>query len=102
MFAAVSIFAVGFIFIKNVNSNILIGKWQTRDNKRIYIFDDNTLTISSAVNDYSELYGYYLKDKTTLVIQKGEKTEYYSIQLSGSEIAICSEESDSPEIIHRI
>lgn len=90
------------ICIIKLNANILIGVWETSDSIRRYTFDENTLTISSTVNDYSEFYGYYLKDKSILVLQKGENTFYYRLQIKGREIVLSSEDTDSPEILHRV
>ena len=90
------------ICIIKLNANILIGVWESSDSIRRYTFDENTLTISSNVNDYSVLYGYYLKNKTTLVLQKGENISYYNLQIKGSEIVLSSADTDSPEILHRV
>lgn len=101
-FIAVSIAAVVVICFNNFSTNILLGNWETADGMRKYCFDENTVTISSAVNDYSEFYGYYLKDKSTFVLQKGDKQVIYKFEISGAEISIYSAESDSPEILHRV
>jgi len=101
IFIAVTACIIVAVIAVKLNTNILIGKWITDDNKRIYIFDKNTLTVSSVVNNYSELYGYYLKNNSTLILQNDNEILYYTIKIRGSDIIISSADSDSSEVLHR-
>lgn len=101
LFIIVTTVIIGFIIVSKLNRNILIGTWETSDGLRRYTFDENTLTVSSNINSYSEFYGYSF-DKNTLILQKNDGVEYYTVSIKGSEIAIASADSDSPEILHRV
>lgn len=101
LFIIVTTVIIGFIIVLKLNRNILIGTWETSDGLRRYTFDENTLTVSSNINSYSEFYGYSF-DKNTLILQKNDGVEYYTVSIKGSEIAIASADSDSPEILHRV
>ena len=101
LFIIVTTVIIGFIIFSKLNRNILIGTWETSDGLRRYTFDENTLTVSSNINSYSEFYGYSF-DKNTLILQKNDGVEYYTVSIKGSEIAIASADSDSPEILHRV
>lgn len=101
LFIIVTTVIIGFIIASKINRNILIGTWETSDGLRRYTFDENTLTVSSNINSYSEFYGYSF-DKNTLILQKNDCVEYYTVSINGSEIAISSTDSDSPEILHRV
>ena len=68
LFIIVTTVIIGFIIVLKLNRNILIGTWETSDGLRRYTFDENTLTVSSNINSYSEFYGYSF-DKNTLVLQ---------------------------------
>ncbi len=102
IFAVAAIAVISFVIISKLNSNFLLGEWETDDKNRKYVFDENTLTISSKLNDYSVLYGYTLKDGKTLVLQRGDEVKSYTVIIQGSEISIYSPDSDSPEILHRV
>lgn len=101
LFIIVTTVIIGFIIVSKINRNILIGTWETSDGLRRYTFDENTLTVSSNINSYSEFYGYSF-DKNTLILQKNDGIEYYTVSINSSEIAISSTDSDSPEILHRV
>ena len=101
LFIIVTTVIIGFIIVSKLSRNILIGTWETSDGLRRYTFDENTLTVSSNINSYSEFYGYSF-DKNTLILQKNDGVEYYTVSIKGSEIAIASADSDSPEILHRV
>ena len=101
LFIIVTTVIIGFIIVLKLNRNILIGTWETSDGLRRYTFDENTLTVSSNINSYSEFYGYSF-DKNKLILQKNDGVEYYTVSINGSEIVIASADSDSPEILHRV
>ena len=101
LFIIVTTVIIGFIIVSKLSRNILIGTWETSDGLRRYTFDENTLTVSSNINSYSEFYGYSF-DKNTLILQKNDGVEYYTVSINGSEISISSIDSDSPEILHRV
>lgn len=101
LFIIITTVIIAFIIASKLNRNILIGTWETSDGLRRYTFDENTLTVSSNINSYSEFYGYSF-DKNILVLQKNDSVEYYTVSINGSEIAISSAGSDSPEILHRV
>lgn len=100
-FVIVTAVIMAIIIIPKLTGNFLLGSWETSDGLRRYTFDENTLTVSSKVNSYSEFYGYSFKNNI-LVLQKNSNTEYYNIRVNGSEIIISSADSDSPEILHRV
>ena len=101
LFIIVTTVIIGFIIVSKLSRNILIGTWETSDGLRRYTFDENTLTVSSNINSYSEFYGYSF-DKNTLILQKNDGVAYYTVSINGSEIVIASADSDSPEILHRV
>ena len=101
LFIIVTTVIIGFIIVSKLNRNILIGTWETSDGLRRYTFDENTLTVSSNINSYSEFYGYSF-DKNTLILQKNDGVAYYTVSINGSEIVIASADSDSPEVLHRV
>ena len=101
LFIIVTTVIIGFIIVSKLSRNILIGTWETSDGLRRYTFDENTLTVSSNINSYSEFYGYSF-DKNTLILQKNDGVAYYTVSINGSEIVIASADSDSPEVLHRV
>ena len=101
LFIIITTVIISIIIFSKINRNILIGTWETSDGLRRYTFDENTLTVSSNINNYSEFYGYSF-DNNILVLQKTDGIKSYTVSINGSEIAISSADSDSPEILHRV
>ena len=100
-FVIITVIIIAIIMIPKLTGNFLIGSWETSDGLRKYIFDENTLTISSNINSYSEFYGYSYKNNI-LALQSDNETRYYNVSIKGSEIVISSSDSDSPEILHKV
>lgn len=100
-FVIITVIIIAIIVIPKMTGNFLLGSWETSDGLRRYTFDENTLTVSSKINSYSEFYGYSYKNNT-LVLQNNNETRYYTVTINGSEIVISSADSDSPEILHRV
>lgn len=100
-FVIVTVIIMAIIIIPKLTANFLIGSWESSDGLRRYSFDDNTLTVSSKINYYSEFYGYSYKNNV-LALQSNNRTEYYTVTIKGSELVISSADSDSPEILHRV
>ena len=100
-FVIVTAVIMAIIIIPKLTGNFLIGSWESSDGLRRFTFDENTLTISSKINSYSEFYGYSYKNNT-LVLQDSDETRYYTVTIKGSEVVISSADSDSPEILHRV
>lgn len=101
-FILVTVIVIGLVIFSKLSRNILIGNWESEDKARIYAFDENTLTITFADSKESVLYGYALKDNKQLVLSKGGRNFYYEILVREDSIAISSEDTDSPEILHRV
>lgn len=100
-FVIITAVIMAMIIIPKLAGNFLIGSWETSDGLRKYTFDENTLTISSKINSYSEFYGYSYKNNI-LVLQSNDETRYFNVSIKGSEIVISSSDSDSPEILHKV
>lgn len=100
-FIIITAVIMAMIIIPKLTGNFLIGSWETSDGLRKYIFDENTLTIISNINSYSEFYGYSYKNNI-LALQSDNETRYYNVSIKGSEIVISSSDSDSPEILHKV
>ena len=100
-FIIITVVIMAIIIIPQLTGNFLIGSWETSDGLRNYTFDENTLTISSKINSYSEFYGYSYKNNI-LALQSNNDTRYYNVRIKGSEIVISSADSDSPEILHKV
>lgn len=100
-FVIITVIIIAIIVIPKMTGNFLLGSWETSDGLRRYTFDENTLTVSSKINSYSEFYGYSYKNNT-LALQNNNETRYCTVTINGSEIVISSADSDSPEILHRV
>ena len=100
-FIIITVVIMAIIIIPKLTGNFLIGSWETSDGLRKYTFDENTLTISSKINSYSEFYGYSYKNNI-LALQSNNDTRYYNVRIKGSERVISSADSDSPEILHKV
>ena len=101
-FIVLTVAVLGIVISLKLSRNILIGSWESEDKARIYRFDENTLTITFADSNDSQLYGYSVKDNKELILNKGGKNFHYEIFVRDNSIAISSEEADSPEILHRV
>ena len=101
-FIVLTLAALSVVIFFKLNQNILIGSWESEDKARIYRFDENTLTITFADSNDSQLYGYSVKDNKELILNKGGKNFHYEIFVRDNSIAISSADTDSPEILHRV
>ena len=101
-FIILTVASIGLVIFFKLNQNILIGRWESEDKARIYIFDENTLTLTFADSGDSQLYGYALKNNKELILSKEGKSIHYEVIVRNDSIAISSADTDSPEILHRV